>query len=836
MASFLHHLLLLLLLFFINPHFCTANITLTSSLTADDGTNSIWASPSGDFAFGFTQLNNLFLLSIWFNKIPSRTVVWSANPENPVPKGSKVQLSSSSLGLTDPDGQLVWEAKPAVGSPPISYASMLDSGNFVLVSNTSTSPDAGYLWESFRNPTDTILPNQTLNLGNTLYAKLTETNFSKGRFALRFSNGSLDLLPVARPGDSFYDRYYTSGTYSSNPSETGNRLVFNGTAQIYIVKGSGDVAPLRSWDFVTYRQDSYYRATLDYNGLFTEYSHPRNFNAGGENPSWLPVQSVPDNICLAFFHEYGGGPCGFNGICSIGDSSRPSCSCPPGYASADPADALAGCRPNSPQGCGFGVLDNNVEDPREVYEIRKVDGVDFPLNDYEKLQLDDESVCEDSCMRDCACGVAVYDGVRCWKKRLPLSNGRVWNNTLVRVMFKVRKDGVTTSSGFPEAGGSNGGRSKKGVLRALLGSSVAINGVMLLFGLGFLMRLKKRRVDWVREGVGGGGMEMSGTLRSFSYKELEEATDGFREELGRGSFGIVYKGVLRSGGGGSSGVAVAVKKLDKLAPEREREFKTEVNAIGRTHHKNLVTLLGYCDQASHRLLIYEYMSNGTLAGFLFALPRPEWHHRARIALGIARGLVYLHEECQVPIIHCDIKPHNILLDDGMTARISDFGLAKLLLSDHTRTKTVIRGTRGYVAPEWFKNVAITAKVDVYSFGVMLLEIVCCRKSVEMEMEESGEEEKAILTDWAYDCYAVGRMDLLVGKEEAAAAREDGGRLKKWVMIALWCIQEDPLVRPTMKRVVEMMEGYVEVPLLPFPSSCSTLGGHGSSVGGDSSWG
>ncbi|CAI0417850.1 unnamed protein product [Linum tenue] len=321
---------------------------------------------------------------------------------------------------------------------------------------------------------------------------------------------------------------------------------------------------------------------------------------------------------------------------------------------------------------------------------------------------------------------------------------------------------------------------------------------------------------------------MSGTLRSFSYKELEEATDGFREELGRGSFGIVYKGVLRSGGGGSSGVAVAVKKLDKLAPEREREFKTEVNAIGRTHHKNLVTLLGYCDQASHRLLIYEYMSNGTLAGFLFALPRLEWHHRARIALGIARGLVYLHEECQVPIIHCDIKPHNILLDDGMTARISDFGLAKLLLSDHTRTKTVIRGTRGYVAPEWFKNVAITAKVDVYSFGVMLLEIVCCRKSVEMEME-------AILTDWAYDCYAGGRMDLLVGKEEAAVM-EDGGRLKKWVMIALWCIQEDPLVRPTMKRVVEMMEGYVEVPLLPFPSSCSMLGGHGSSVGGDSSWG
>ncbi|KAL5760563.1 hypothetical protein ACOSQ2_019401 [Xanthoceras sorbifolium] len=160
--------------------------------------------------------------------------------------------------------------------------------------------------------------------------------------------------------------------------------------------------------------------------------------------------------------------------------------------------------------------------------------------------------------------------------------------------------------------------------------------------------------------------------------------------------------------------------------EGEREFKTEVSVIGQTHHKNLVRLLGYCDEGEHRLLVYEYMSNGSLASFLFGISRPNWNQRVQIVLGIARGLMYLHEECSTQIIHCDIKPQNILLDEYLTARISDFGLAKLLLADQTRAaRTGRRGTIGYFAPEWFRKASISVKVDVYSFGVMLLEIKCC---------------------------------------------------------------------------------------------------------------
>ncbi|KAF8396071.1 hypothetical protein HHK36_017683 [Tetracentron sinense] len=233
---------------------------------------------------------------------------------------------------------------------------------------------------------------------------------------------------------------------------------------------------------------------------------------------------------------------------------------------------------------------------------------------------------------------------------------------------------------------------------------------------------------------------------------------------------------------------VAVKKLDKVQ-ESDKEFKPGVSVISQSHHKNLVRLLGFCNEI------------GT--------------YESELHIGIARGLMYLHEECSSQIIHCDIKPQNILLDDYFTTRISDFGLAKLLLTDRSRTHTTIRGTKGYVAAEWFRNMPITTKVDVYSFGVMLLEIICCRKSVDTEV--SG-EERGILTDWAYDCYRKGKIDALV--ENDTEAMSDMRRLESLVKVAIRCIQEEPALRPTMKNVTLMLEGIVEVlvPSCPCPFS------------------
>ncbi|XP_021827282.1 G-type lectin S-receptor-like serine/threonine-protein kinase LECRK2 [Prunus avium] len=161
--------------------------------------------------------------------------------------------------------------------------------------------------------------------------------------------------------------------------------------------------------------------------------------------------------------------------------------------------------------------------------------------------------------------------------------------------------------------------------------------------------------------------------------ELKVATNGFMEELGRGAFATVFKGILAS----DDGKCVAVKRLDTMVRENDLEFRAEVSSIGRTNHRNLVQLLGFCNEGQHRILVYEFMSNGFLASLLFGDSRPSWYRRRDIALGTARGLFYLHEQCSSQIIHCDIKPQNILLDDSFTARIADFGIAKLLKIDQT---------------------------------------------------------------------------------------------------------------------------------------------------------
>ncbi|VVA33223.1 PREDICTED: G-type lectin S-receptor [Prunus dulcis] len=357
--------------------------------------------------------------------------------------------------------------------------------------------------------------------------------------------------------------------------------------------------------------------------------------------------------------------------------------------------------------------------------------------------------------------------------------------------------------------GPGGGYSKKKD-----NSTLIVVGSVLLSSSGFLnflllltIYLVVSRIYYRKAKVSQPYLVMN--LKYFTYEELEEATNGFKEELGHGGFATVFKGVL----GADMGKFVAVKRLDSMVKESEWEFKAEMSAISRTNHRNLVQLLGYCNEGEHRMLVYEFMSNGSLAGFLFGESRPNWYQRREIALGIARGLLYLHEECNSQIIHCDIKPQNILLDDSFTARISDFGLAKLLKMDQTHTTTGMRGTRGYLAPEWFKNMPITGKVDVYSYGIMLLEIICCRRNFQ---EEAEDEDQMVLADWAYDCYEQKKVHLLLQNDDEAM--DDIKKLEKYVMIAMWCIQEDPSLRPTAKKLTMMLEGTVEVSIPPDPSS------------------
>ncbi|KAM5556940.1 G-type lectin S-receptor-like serine/threonine-protein kinase LECRK4 [Rosa sericea] len=777
----------------------TANISLGSSLTASDNSNS-WLSPSGEFAFGFRRIpdQDLFLLAIWYDKIPEKTIVWYANGDNPAPKGSKVELTKDGhFRLTSPRKEEIWP-QPVISG--VAYAAMLDSGNFVLANQNSSAP----LWQSFKDPRDTILPTQVLEIGEKLSSRQTATNYSKGQFQLQFRPaGTLELYLIALPTEQAYAPYYRSKTSDAADAilNSGYQLAFNESGQINVVLRNGSIATLSN-KTPSPSSDYYYRATLDSDGLFTQYAHSKSQKNGNWTP-WISLWSVPENICSASTGDAGGGPCGYNSYCRLDANTRPICECVPGFSPLDPEYKLRGCKQDRINSCEL----------QDVYVMHELQSTFWPSSvNYEELRGLSEDNCSRNCLDDCNCVVAVIFDGGCKKKKLPLSNGKVDWNMYGKALIKVPKSADAFEN--PASRDSNAEKKDQKTLvlvgALLLGSSVFLN-FLFVAAIALLIFYTYRKTHGV---ITSTSSIMEANLRAFTYKELEEATDGFREELGRGAFGTVYKGIISSI---SSTNYVAIKKLDKVAQQGEKEFKTEASAIAKTHHKNLVRLLGLCDEGENKLLVYEFMSNGTLASFLFGISRPDWNKRIQIAFGIARGLMYLHDECSTQIIHCDIKPHNILLDDSFTARISDFGLAKLLLSDQTLTHTVIRGTRGYVAPEWFRNTPVTAKVDVYSYGVMLLEIICCRRSLEMEREN---EEEVILTDWVYDCYTQRRLNKMIEDDEEA--RNDMKRLERLVMVAIWCIQEDPSLRPTMKKVTQMLEGVVDVSVPPSPSPFSSI--------------
>ncbi|KAG5234647.1 G-type lectin S-receptor serine/threonine-protein kinase [Salix suchowensis] len=283
----------------------------------------------------------------------------------------------------------------------------------------------------------------------------------------------------------------------------------------------------------------------------------------------------------------------------------------------------------------------------------------------------------------------------------------------------------------------------------------------------------------------------------FSYRDLCIATDDFKETLGRGGFGSVFKGVL------PDRTVIAVKRLDNLS-QGKREFLAEVETIGSVHHFNLVRLIGFCAEKSCRLLVYEYMSNGSLDSWIFKKRHTsslDWKTRKKIIIDIAKGLAYLHEECRQTIIHLDIKPQNILLDPKFNAKISDFGLSKLTDREMSEVQLSMRGTPGYLAPEWHKALGhVTVKVDVYSFGIVLLEVVCARRNVDHSQPESAFHLLRMLQNKAE--YILGYLEEYI--------QSDREEIIRMLEVAAWCLQDDPERRPPMSTVVTVLEGVMEV--------------------------
>ncbi|QHO09761.1 Receptor-like kinase, putative [Arachis hypogaea] len=301
-------------------------------------------------------------------------------------------------------------------------------------------------------------------------------------------------------------------------------------------------------------------------------------------------------------------------------------------------------------------------------------------------------------------------------------------------------------------------------------------------------------------------------LRRYSYSEVKSMTNSFRDKLGRGGYGIVYKACL------SDGCPVAVKVLTESSGSGE-EFLNEVASIGRTSHMNIVSLLGFCYEKYKRALIYEFMPNGSLDKFIYKQESPnaicilDWNTLFQITIGIARGLEYLHRGCATKILHLDIKPQNILLDEDFCPKIADFGLAKICKKKESIVSIQgTRGTPGYIAPEVFSRTfgKVSHKSDVYSYGMLILELVGGRKNYDTGGSLTNE---MYFPDWIY-------KDLeeqnILGRG-LSTTEEENDMIKKITLVSLWCIQTNPLDRPSINKVVEMLEGPLQsVPYPPKP--------------------
>nr|XP_023908406.1 G-type lectin S-receptor-like serine/threonine-protein kinase SD2-5 [Quercus suber] len=492
------------------------------------------------------------------------------------------------------------------------------------------------------------------------------------------------------------------------------------------------------------------------------------------------------------------GYCGYPGVCgNYGICTDEQCSCPPRINGTNYFHPINDRLPNL--GCSLvNPLSCDAKKNHILIELQNVtyfpfrEGLPDVHPDYQHISLES---CKQSCLKVCSCKAAIYNTSNrvgnCYLRSQIFSmmyadERDIREDTYFKVFLKVQN--VPLPPLPPQQ--------QKHWLGIILGSSLAFV-LFLLIGFFVFLFWKKETANEAEEYYLD---HVPGMPTRYSYDDLQVITKNFSKELGGGGFGTVFEGTQ------IDNTKVAVKRLDG-SNQIKKSFLAEVETIGSINHFNLVKLIGFCAEKSHRLLVYEYMSNGSLDKWVFH-KNPEmlldWQHRRKIILDTARGLTYLHEECRQKIVHLDIKPHNILLDENFNAKVSDFGLSKLVDRDQSQVVTTMRGTPGYMAPEWLNSV-ITEKVDVYSFGVVLLELLCGRRN----LDRSQPEEEMHLLDLFRKKIEEERLLDLVDKN-SGDMQLHGKDVVNMMMVAAWCLQIDFTKRPSMSTVVKVLEGVVDV--------------------------
>ncbi|KAL5837194.1 hypothetical protein ACOSQ3_014363 [Xanthoceras sorbifolium] len=694
-------------------------------------------------------------------------VVWSANRDNPVKLNATLELTSDGdLILRDVDATIAWSTN--TGNKSVVGLNLTDMGNLVLFDKNNAT-----VWQSFDHPTDSLVPGQKLVLGQELTASVSVSNWSQGGlFSLSVTDQGLVDFIESNPPQPYYENTVSGTKTSEEPSYVRFQ---NGSLAFYIIS-SEPSQPDRVIFLPNASSLQYMR--LDNDGRLRVYE-------------WMPSEwkEVVD-LFKDYFRE-----CDFPLVCgNYGLCSGGHCTCPANtswetttyFEQINNRQPALGCSEKTPLSCEASQYHSFLELNDTTY-----------FNFRSDLQNIDPEQCKQACLQNCSCKAALFR--------------YGWNSSVgecylpseifsLKHIDKLRNHyNSTTYVKVQKVSSVSPRRKKTNRIKTILGFSLgSLAGLCFLIGMVVFFFWKKNNDDEVEEDYLD---QVPGLPTRFSYEDLKVITESFNKKLGEGGFGSVFEGTL------TDCTKIAVKRLDGLG-QIKKSFLAEVETIGSIHHVNLVRLIGFCAEKSHRLLVYEYMPNGSLDRWIFHSSHGfvlHWQQRKKIILDIAKGLTYLHEDCRQKIIHLDIKPQNILLDENFNAKVSDFGLSKLIDRDQSQVVTTMRGTPGYLAPEWLSSV-ITEKVDTYSFGVVILEILCGRKNIDRSQPEEDMHLLRLFKKKAEEEHLEDLIDKY-NEDMQIINREEVVNMMK---VAAWCLQSDFARRPSMSMVIKVLEGVSEI--------------------------
>ncbi|KAJ4812599.1 Serine/threonine-protein kinase [Rhynchospora pubera] len=741
---------------------------------------------------------------------PTTTVLWSGNRNNPTSNSGFVSLTAAGLSVSDQNGTVLWSTPKL--SAPVEAARLLDTGNLQLLDKSNSS-----LWQSFDHPTDTIVSSQLLSAGSYLSSPVSDTNLAEGDYRLSVSTSDAGLAWIGQD----YWRLSTDIRSIKDSNQPVSGMVVN-TTGLYLLASDNTIVFV-----VSLTQSAFRVVKLGSDGRLTIKSYTSINSSSAISGDF----TAPSNDCdLPYI-------CRSLGLCAISGNSS-TCTCPPLFTTATNGSCVPGDGSTLASSLSCTATDSTM--PVSYLNLTNETGYFSIKYMPATTSGTDISKCRSLCSNNCTCTGYFYDNssMSCYLlEKNPL--GTVFSisspsgqNAIGYVKTYV---GSVPPSNPTSSSSSN---HTVAIILPVIAAALLVTAILHILFVRWKKKGKKKGIGKSKpspKNIHLGQQKSSsrdsgytdqeedstddviipGLPTRFTYDELEAITENFQTKIGAGGFGSVYKGELPDSS------LVAVKKIEGVGVHGRKEFCTEIAVIGNIRHINLVRLRGFCAQGSKRLLVYEYMNRGSLDRPLFSHVGPvlEWGERVEIALGAARGLSYLHSGCEHKIVHCDVKPENILLADGGQVKISDFGLAKLMAPEQSALFTTMRGTRGYLAPEWLTNTAISDRADVYSFGMVLLELVRGRKN----RSEKSADNRPTQSDFSDNSSQTQQIEyfptLALEKHEQRRyidladprlqGRVTDEEVGKMVRIALSCLHEEPALRPNMASVVRMIEGSLE---------------------------